>query len=78
MLISLVGAAGGVLLALTITPAIVSLAANYLPRAEEVSLDWTVLLFALSAAGIASVPTAVVAGMAFTALSPLLAMRNAP
>ena len=70
VLISLVGAAGGVLLALTITPAIVSLAANYLPRAEEVSLDWTVLLFALAAAGIASV---------LSSLAPLRqAVRTAP
>ena len=70
VLISLVGAAGGVLLALTITPAIVSLAANYLPRAEEVSLDSTVLLFALAAAGIASV---------LSSLAPLRqAVRTAP
>jgi ABC-type lipoprotein release transport system permease subunit len=34
-LISLVGATGGVLLTVTITPAIVSVAANHLPRADE-------------------------------------------
>jgi putative ABC transport system permease protein len=69
-LISLAGAAGGVLLALTITPAIVSLAANYLPRAEEVAVDWTVLLFALGAAGVASV---------LSSLAPLRqAVRTAP
>ena len=54
-LISLIGATGGVLLAVTITPAIVSLAANHLPRADEIAVDWTVLLFALAAAGMASV-----------------------
>jgi putative ABC transport system permease protein len=70
VLISLVGAAGGVLLALTITPAIVSLAASYLPRADEVTLDWTVLLFALAAAGVASV---------LSSLAPLRqAVRTAP
>jgi putative ABC transport system permease protein len=70
VLISLVGAGGGVLLALTITPAIVSLAANYLPRAEEVAVDWTVLLFALGAAGVASV---------LSSLAPLRqAVRTAP
>ena len=58
------------LLALTITPAIVSLAANYLPRAEEVAVDWTVLLFALGAAGVASV---------LSSLAPLRqAVRTAP
>ncbi|MGH9372034.1 MAG: ADOP family duplicated permease [Vicinamibacterales bacterium] len=55
LLISLVGAAGGVFLALIVTPAIVSLAANYLPRAEEIAVDWSVLLFALGAAVVASV-----------------------
>jgi predicted permease len=55
LLISLVGATGGVFLALIVTPAIVSLAANYLPRAEEISIDSTVLLFALGAAILASV-----------------------
>ena len=32
---------------MTLTPAIVSLASDYIPRAEEVVVDWTVLLFAL-------------------------------
>ena len=36
MLVSLAGAAGGVLLSLTLTPAIVSMAADYLPRADEI------------------------------------------
>jgi predicted permease len=54
LLISLAGAAGGVFLAVTLTPVIVSLAANYLPRADEIAVDWTVLLFALAAACLAS------------------------
>jgi predicted permease len=70
LFISLIGAAGGVFLALTVTPAIVSLAANYLPRAEEIAVDWTVLLFALGAAGVASV---------LSSLAPLRqAVRIAP
>jgi putative ABC transport system permease protein len=70
LLISLVGAAGGVLLALTVTPAIVSLAANHLPRAEEIAVDWTVLLFALGAAALASI---------LSSLAPLRqAIRTAP
>ena len=70
VLISLVGTAGGVLLAVTITPAIVSLAANHLPRADEIAVDWTVLLFALGAAGMASV---------LSSLAPLRqSVRTAP
>jgi predicted permease len=48
--VSLLGAVGGLLLSLTITPAIVSMTADYLPRAEDVAVDWTVLVFALLAA----------------------------
>jgi putative ABC transport system permease protein len=68
--IALIGAAGGVFLALTVTPAVVSLAANYLPRAEEVTIDWTVLVFVLGAVGVASV---------LSSLAPLRqALRVAP
>jgi predicted permease len=54
-IIALAGAAGGVLLSVTLTPAIVSMASEYLPRAEEVTLDWTVLVFAVAGAFVASV-----------------------
>src|SRR5215831_1901706 len=54
-MVGLAGAAGGVLLSITMTPAIVSMASEYLPRAEEITVDWTVLLFALAGAFIASV-----------------------
>ena len=37
LLVALAGAAGGVLLSLTLTPVIVSMAADYLPRAEEIA-----------------------------------------
>ena len=70
LLISLAAAAGGIFLGVTLTPAIVSMAADYLPRAEEITMDWTVLLFALGAACVASV---------LSSLAPLWqAARTAP
>ena len=70
LLVSLAGAAGGILLSVTLTPAIVSMAADYLPRAEEIAVDWTVLLFAVGAAFVAS---------ALSSLAPLWqAARTAP
>ena len=54
LLVALAGAAGGVLLSVTLTPAIVAMAASYLPRAENVGVDWTVLLFTLAAACLAA------------------------
>ncbi len=58
--VALAGAAGGVLASVTLTPAIVSLASDHIPRAEEVVLDWTVLGFALAAAILATVLSGVV------------------
>ena len=59
-----------VLLAMALTPAIVAMAVEYLPRADQVSVDWTVLLFAVGAAAAAS---------ALSSLAPLWqAMRTAP
>jgi putative ABC transport system permease protein len=70
LLVSLAGAVGGVVLSVTLTPAIVSLAADYLPRAHEISVNWTVLLFALGAAMAAS---------ALSSLAPLWqAAQTAP
>jgi putative ABC transport system permease protein len=70
LVVSLAGAVGGVLLSHTMTPAIVLLAANYLPHSEEIEIDWTVLLFAAGAALFAS-------GLA--SLAPLWqAMRTMP
>jgi serine phosphatase RsbU (regulator of sigma subunit)/ABC-type antimicrobial peptide transport system permease subunit len=54
-MVALAGAAGGVLLSVTLTPAIVSMASEYLPRADEITLDWTVLVFAVAGAFVASV-----------------------
>jgi len=70
LLVSLAGAAGGVFLSVTLTPAIVTMAGDHLPRAGEIAVDWTVLLFALGAALIAS---------ALSSLAPLWqAVRTAP
>ena len=70
LVVSLAGAAGGALISVLVTPAIVSLAAAFLPRADEVTVDWRVLLFALAAA--------VLAG-ALASLAPLWqAVRTAP
>jgi predicted permease len=68
--VSLAGAAGGIFLGVILTPAIVSMAGDYLPRADEIAVDWTVLLFALGAAFLAS---------ALASLAPLWqAVRTAP
>jgi predicted permease len=68
--VSLAGAAGGIFLSVILTPAIVSMAGDYLPRADEISVDWTVLVFALGAAFVAS---------ALASLAPLWqAARTAP
>ena len=68
--IALAGAAAGIVLSLTLTPGVVSMAADYLPRAEEIAVDWAVVLFALGAAILASV---------LSSLAPLWqALRTAP
>ena len=68
--IALVGAAAGILLSLALTPGVVSMVANYLPRAEEIAVDWAVVLFAAGGA--------IVAGI-LCSLAPLwLALRTAP
>jgi predicted permease len=55
LLIASIGAALGVVLSVVLTPTIVSMAADYLPRADEIAVDWAVLLFALLLAVIATV-----------------------
>jgi serine phosphatase RsbU (regulator of sigma subunit) len=70
LMVGLAGAAGGVVLSALLTPAIVALGADYLPRADEIGVDWTVLAFALAAACLAS---------ALSSLAPLRqAARTAP
>jgi putative ABC transport system permease protein len=68
--VAIVGALGGVLISVTMTPVIVSLASEYLPRTEEISVDWKVLLFLFGAA---------LAASAVSSLAPLWqALRTAP
>jgi len=68
--IALAGAAAGIVLSLTVTPGVVSMAADYFPRAEEIAVDWAVVLFAAGAAILATV---------LSSLAPLWqALRTAP
>lgn len=68
--VSFVGALGGILLSIIVTPAIVSMAADYLPRAEEIGVDWKVVLFVFGTALVAS---------ALSSVAPLWqAARTAP
>ena len=65
--IALVGAAAGIVLSLTLTPGVVSMVSEYLPRSEEIAVDWTVVLFAAGAAALASV---------LSSLAPLSQVRR--
>ena len=70
LIISLAGACAGVAVSVALVRAVVLLAADYIPRAEEIAVDWTVFGFALAAAVFAS---------AIGGLAPLWqAMRTAP
>jgi predicted permease len=68
--IALAGAAAGIILSLTLTPAAVSMVADYVPRADEITVDWAVVLFAAGSAILASI---------LSSLAPLWqAVRTAP
>ncbi|HEY6987059.1 MAG TPA: ADOP family duplicated permease [Bryobacteraceae bacterium] len=54
LLVSLVGAAAGVLLSFALVRLVVALGAKFIPRADEIRVDGAVLLFALCAACLAS------------------------
>jgi putative ABC transport system permease protein len=70
LLIASIGAVLGVVLSVVLTPTIVSMAADYLPRADEIVVDWAVLLFALLSAVIATL---------LSSIAPLrYATRTAP
>lgn len=60
LLVSLAGAAAGVLVSLALVYIVVSLAAEYIPRADEIAVDWTVLLFALATACLTSILSSLV------------------
>ena len=55
LIVSLAGAALGVLLSIALVRIVVSVGADFIPRAEEIAIDWTVFLYALAAAFLASV-----------------------
>ncbi len=54
LFVSLAGAAAGVLLSEALVRAVISIAADYIPRADEIAIDWKVLLFAAGTACLAS------------------------
>jgi len=54
LFVSLAGAAAGILVSSALVRAVVSIAANYIPRADEIAIDWKVLLFAAGTACLAS------------------------
>ena len=54
LLVSLAGAAVGVLFSIGLVRLVISIAADFIPRADEIAIDWTVFLFALGAAFLAS------------------------
>ena len=70
LIVSLAGAAAGVLVSAILVRVVVFFAAEYIPRADEIALDWTVLLFAGGCGFVAS---------ALASLAPLWqAVRTVP
>jgi putative ABC transport system permease protein len=55
LIVSVAGAAAGIVISLVLVRMVLSIAADYIPRADEVAIDWTVFAFALAAAAAASV-----------------------
>jgi putative ABC transport system permease protein len=55
LLLSVAGAAAGIFLSFALVQLVVALAAQFIPRADEIRVDGAVLLFALGAACLASV-----------------------
>jgi predicted permease len=55
LLVAAIGATAGVLLSLGLVRIVVTMAAELVPRAEEVTIDWRVLLFTLATGILASV-----------------------
>ena len=53
LLLALAGAVCGVAVSLALLRAVLAVAAEYVPRADEITVDWTALLFALVAALVA-------------------------
>jgi putative ABC transport system permease protein len=55
LLVALAGAAGGVLLSVLITRLVLSMAADTIPRADDIGVNWTVPLFAFGVSILCSV-----------------------
>ena len=55
LLVALVGAVASIVLSFAMVRVVVSLAEEYIPRADEISVDWTVLLFVLGIACLAAI-----------------------
>jgi predicted permease len=55
LLVAFAGAVGGVVVSAAIVRLVLSLAADYIPRAGGIGIDWTALLFAFGAAVLSSV-----------------------
>src|SRR4030095_909973 len=70
LIVAIAGAAVGVLVAIALVRGVLAIAADYIPRADEIALDWTVFAFAFAVAALAS---------AIASLAPLgQAFRTAP
>ena len=55
LFVSLAGAAAGIFVSAALVRVVLSIAADYVPRADEIAIDWKVLLFAAGTACVASV-----------------------
>lgn len=55
LLVALAGAAGGVVVSVAIVRLVLSMAADYIPRADGIGINWAALLFAFGAAILSSV-----------------------
>lgn len=55
LLVSLIGAAAGVFISFALVRLVISLASEYIPRADEIGVDWTIFLFAFVLACLASI-----------------------
>jgi putative ABC transport system permease protein len=70
LMVSLAGAAAGIGVSALLVAAVLRYAADHIPRAEDIALDWSVLLFSVAVASVVS---------ALVSLAPLWqAMRTAP
>ncbi|MGD0868465.1 MAG: ADOP family duplicated permease [Bryobacteraceae bacterium] len=54
LLVALAGAAGGIVVSVAIVRLVLSMAADYIPRADGIGIEWTALLFAFGAAILSS------------------------